>query len=84
MNFGGPCPCSVDTANGFMVQWVKKTPQGGIGLSPNETFEDWWSRKTMLKKHLLEGLNSENLDVLELLRGVNKVKIRKEILQGDY
>ena len=26
MNFGEPSPCSVDTANGFMVQWVKKTP----------------------------------------------------------
>ena len=26
MNFGEPSPCSVDTANRFMVQWVKKTP----------------------------------------------------------
>ena len=26
MNFGEPSPCSVDTANGFMVERVKKTP----------------------------------------------------------
>ena len=34
MNFGEPSPRSVDTANGFMVERVKKTPPpGGIGLT---------------------------------------------------
>ena len=34
MKFGEPSPCSVDMANGFMVERVKKTPpHGGIGLS---------------------------------------------------
>ena len=33
MNFGEPSPRSVGTANGFMVERVKKTPPpGGIGL----------------------------------------------------
>ena len=32
MNFGEPSPCSVDTVNRFMVEWIKKTPPpGGIG-----------------------------------------------------
>ena len=33
MNFGEPSPRSVDAANGFMVERVKKTPPGGIGLN---------------------------------------------------
>ena len=34
MNFGEPSPSSVDTAKGFMVERVKKTPPpGGIGLN---------------------------------------------------
>ena len=37
MKFGEPSPFSVDTANGFMVERVKKTPPpGGIGLSRYE------------------------------------------------
>ena len=41
MKFGEPNPCSVDAANGFMVERVKKTPPpGGIGLihGPNDGF----------------------------------------------
>ena len=38
MNFGEPSPRSVDAANGFMVERVKKTPPpGGIGLSSIRT-----------------------------------------------
>ena len=36
MKFGEPSPCSVDTANRFMVERVKKTPPGGIGLKDME------------------------------------------------
>ena len=44
MNFGEPSPPSVDTANGFMVERVKKTPprwnrvKNAECLSRNATF----------------------------------------------
>ena len=38
MNFGEPSPRSVDAANGFMVERVKKTPPGGIGLTKRKNF----------------------------------------------
>ena len=41
MNFGEPSPCSVDTANGFMVERVKKTPPGEIGLSSSLSNMAW-------------------------------------------
>ena len=52
MNFGEPSPRSVDTANGFMVERVKKTPPpGGIGLK-STSFES--------PKKLLFVLNLKN------------------------
>ena len=39
MIFGEPFPCSADTANGFMVKQVKKTPPCGIGLTICEKFD---------------------------------------------
>ena len=35
MNFGEHSPCSVDTANGIMVEWVKKTPMWNRVKSEN-------------------------------------------------
>ena len=43
MNFDEPSPRSVDAANGFMVEQVKKTPPSGIGLTVHT-----YQKKTLL------------------------------------
>ena len=53
MKFGEPSSCSVDTANEFMVERVKKTPPlppGGIGLMKVEKYHISY----FLGKHHLE------------------------------
>ena len=49
----------------------------------SENFEDWWSRKMVLKEacQLLGGISDDDQDILELLRGVHSNELRKELLK---
>ena len=51
----------------------------------NEPFKHFWARKTLLKENckLEDSLLSEDLDVLELLRGVHSGELRKELLKEE-
>ena len=53
--------------------WVQRTNYFKEVQGPNESFDDFWSRKMFLKDscQLQNGINAEDLDVLEILRGVH-------------
>ena len=61
--------------------WVQRTNYFKDGQRPNKSFHKWWLRKLVLKEQcqLPYGISSEDLDVLELLRGVSSNELRKEM-----
>ena len=63
--------------------WVQQTNYFKEVQEPSENFEDWWSRKMVLKEacQLLGGISANDLDVLEFLRGVHSNELRKELLK---
>merc|ERR1712074_162199 len=63
--------------------WVQRTNYFKEVQGPNESFDDYWSRKMVLKDacQLTTGITAEDLDVLEILRGVHSGELRKELLK---
>ena len=63
--------------------WVQRTNYFKEVQGPNESFDDYWSHKMVLKDacQLTDGITAEDLDVLEILRGVHSGELRKELLK---
>ena len=63
--------------------WVQRTNYFKEVQGPSESFDDYWIRKMVLKEacELLNGITAEDLDVLEILRGVHSGELRKELLK---
>ena len=63
--------------------WGQRTNYFKEVQGPNESFDDYWSRKMVLKEacQLLNGITTDDLDVLEIMRGVHSNELRKELLK---
>ena len=63
--------------------WVQRMEFFRTNQGPNQKFEDWWAQKTIMKENckLQNGLNSNDLDVQELIRGVHSDDLRCELLK---
>merc|ERR1712020_283052 len=66
-----------------MGLWVQRTNYFKEVQGTNENFDDFWARKMVLKDacQLNNGINAEDLDVLEILRGVHSHELRKKLLE---
>merc|ERR1712020_37736 len=63
--------------------WVQRTNYFKEVQGTNENFDDFWARKMVLKDacQLNKGITAEDLDVLEILRGVHSHELRKKLLE---
>merc|ERR1712020_163938 len=66
-----------------MGLWVQRTNYFKEVQGTNENFDDFWARKMVLKDacQLNNGITAEDLDVLEILRGVHSHELRKKLLE---
>merc|ERR1712026_102224 len=63
--------------------WVQRTNYFKEVQGTNESFDDFWARKMVFKDacQLNNGITAEDLDVLEILRGVHSHELRKKLLE---
>ena len=63
--------------------WVQRTNYFKEVQGPNESFDDYWSHKMILKEacQLLNSIRADDLNVFEILHGVHSNELRKELLK---
>ena len=83
----------IDTPNGCLVVlrtifleknplWLRRHAYFKCIQSKGETVEEWWSKKQdKARECLLEDITKEEINLLELIRGVHNPNLRREFLK---